>query len=217
MPRHPWTIENELCKLSSQAVESNALYVLGLTDDDSGRCRIEEIMPWERSGAETYSYVFDVCKSKIKQRYILKALVAPTLGTPPAMQVKNWVTRRQRLESFGISTPRLFAAKHGVLLEEFIERDAIEYLRTLAKTDSISPAIQKSLKSICKQVYAAGFNPIGILRNLRTTGVSFVWVDFGSDLGDHHPGASIKLSPARILERELESYVWSAVRKQEQH
>lgn len=212
MKRHPWTIGDELCRLSDNPDTSEALCALHLIDRVRGECRIEEVEPWHRGGAETYTYVFDVCQAKARHRCILKAFVAPTLGTPPRQQAENWVARRYRLAGFGVPTPRLYVARSGVLLEEFIALDAIDHLKRKARCGTLDNSVEAELEDVCARVYEAGFRPLSILPNLRIRRGRFVWTDFGVDLGDVILPGRLTVSPREIILRELETRVFSCIR-----
>ena len=209
---HSWTIGDELCRLSDSQHKSEALRALHLVDRARGDYHIEEIEPWQRGGAETYTYVFEVLQAGARQRFILKALVAPTPDTPPARQLEKWVTRRDRLAGFGVLTPRLYVARDGVLLEEFIARDATGHLKRKARNGTLDSSVETELEDVCARVYEAGFRPLGILSNLRVRRGRFVWIDFGTDLGDVFSAARLRVSPRQIVLRELETRVYSSIR-----
>ena len=211
MTQSEWTLTAELCRLSRQPALSEALTALGLIETPESDFELRELSAWHRGGAETYVYTFAVLQSIRVQKCILKAMVAATPTTPPERQLEKWLTRRHRLAEFGVMVPRLFGAGDGVLLEEFIETDAIEQLRSDATERTSSPSIQDRLESLCALVYQAGFRPVCILPNLRLANDELFWIDFGSDLGEPDYGSVSMPSPRETIVGEIENYVWSSL------
>ena len=144
---------------------------------------IRAVRDWYRSGAETYSYVFDVSSrvrgADVTQRCWLKACVALGSGGVGSI-ASQWLQRRALLEQFPGSTPRLFAAYKATVLEEDIRLSLTDAYR--AGTSRTRVALLRSAGVLVGRLACWGF-PVLDLSDLRSRGADAVVVDFGSDLG----------------------------------
>ena len=176
----PWSIEAELCKLAEVATVEAALPRIGLADLVE-RCQLIERKPWHRSGGETYSYVFSVMRTDRPIHLRLKACAAYSPIFTLNEILSHWVDRRCRLAEAGATTPRLYCAKNGVILEEEIPYSMPDAFRRGNK-----PEILRSLITAARAYANLGFAPIQGFGDVRSHGNDAVLIDFGSELGPPH-------------------------------
>jgi len=180
MTSSTWSLEGELCKLANEPDPRNALVRLGLIGVGIGGYQLDEIQPWVRSGNETYSYVFAVRAPGTPDRICrFKACVAPPGPHGLDKILGRWLRRRDLLSKMGVSTPTLYGAGQGVLLEEEIPFDIPTAVRH-RETD----AVLNGLIDIASALATLGFSPVSPFSDVRSRGNDAVFVDFGSDLGE---------------------------------
>jgi serine/threonine-protein kinase RIO1 len=202
-----WSIEKELVELTDTEETRQALVKMGLLNALSDPYEIKERSYWVRGGAETYVYVADFTSGEKMTTIVLKAMVAPFHLGGPEQQLTQWLERRVVLNNSGVNVPTLFAAKKGMLVEEFIQHDAIEYMRLMDSTSAEWRVLIASLLEMAERVYSAGFRPLSILPNLRIQGGEVVWIDFGSDLGSRRCDSLPVVLPQESVKRELDLYL----------
>jgi len=115
-----------------------------------------------------------------RRRYIFKALVAATLAIKPEQQVAAWSERRTLVASHGGRVPKWYASIDGLILEEFIDHDLGERLRTIGHQRDLFDEARITATA----VVSAGFRPISFISNMRVRDGQCFWVDFGTDLGE---------------------------------
>ena len=169
---------------------------MGILSSIDEQFSIVTIADWERSGAETYSYIFDVV-SAVRTRLILKACVALAVGRSLDTVVEEWVKRRSLLQSHKVATPKLFGHCQGTILEEFVFYDINDVLRRSAKPELIA----SGLGHLAAVLVSLGFHPIQPFHDLRSRGLDVVVIDFGEDLGP--PGGSLTSVDVDRLLRSL--------------
>ena len=179
-----WSLEKELCKLIGAEDVDEALYRLKITTEKGFPVDIMRSDSWERGGAETYIYKFWVKEGESSQTgYIIKACVAFSPASSLDDILTEWVSRRTLVEANGVSTPRLLAYGHGVILEELIPYGLKERLLELKE---LAPLLLNQVAVVLGTLLKLGFSPVGILDDLRTRGDDVVMIDFGEDLGPPH-------------------------------
>jgi hypothetical protein len=172
-------LESEICKLSDSPEIPQALCALGLLQNQLEQFKLVQIEDWTRSGAETYSYVFQLHRNQETTKLILKACIVPAYGRTTGDILNGWLTRRNLVTSQGISTPRLYASGHGVILEEFIPFS----LPMVINTHLIDNQFGIRLGVLAATLARYRFCPVAPFVDLRSRGKDVVMVDFGSDLG----------------------------------
>jgi hypothetical protein len=178
-----WSIEAELCGLAESPSLREACESLRLTEplEVGTKVALAELAPWQRSGAETYLYLFAVKSDEdVVGEYALKAMVAATPGIPPELQLSRRLNRRQRLVESGGTVPNLYAAKKGVWLEERLPHSLLDALDDREPTHEL----QRNIISLLASVAKAGFSPLSVAPNIMVRNATAYWVDFGTDLGD---------------------------------
>jgi hypothetical protein len=175
-----WTIESELLARSGAASLVDAINTLGLLKES---CRSVEVAcecDWRPGGAETYIYNFSVTSPRESASFVLKSVTALNPIGSVGDLAEEWLSRRQRLEAVGVSTPRFFGIHKATILEEFVPFSLSEAIES-------QPTGAAEFKGQCvllaKQVARGGFLPRGLFRDLRSRGRDVVMIDFGADLG----------------------------------
>lgn len=209
-----WNICTELVDLTGRTTPELALREVGLISPGATLERIVEDAPWRRGGAETYVYLFSVVGSDGQtRRAVAKALVAATPGIPPEAQLDRWIHRRNLLRSRGCGVPVLYAFGKGMLVEEWIEHDAVDWLLSPTVANEAKADMVKQLVWYASCIDDLGFQPITFLPNIRVNGQDAKWIDFGSDLGGPYPTNELRGYTATLLARELSALgaqPWSA-------
>lgn len=190
------SIESDICLLTQSENVSESLLKMGILSSIDEQFSIVTICDWERRGAETYSYIFDVV-SAARRRLILKACVALAVGRSIDTVVEEWLRRRSLLESHKVATPKLFGHGQGTILEEFVFHDIDEVLRTSAEPELIA----SELGYLAAVLVSLGFHPIQPFHDLRSRGLDVVVIDFGEDLGP--PGYSLPSGDVDCVLRSL--------------
>lgn len=173
-----WSIEKELCKLAKKDKLPDALSALGLISSPQEDYTISSHGSWERGGAETYIFKFSIKTNSNINKYILKACVKFSPSMSIDKIIDEWVSRRNLISSFGISTPKLFYFGDGVLIEEFIPFTLKNQLK-----DSFNNNILYDLAYYSGILELNKFLTIAPFSDLRSRGDDLVVIDFGEDLG----------------------------------
>lgn len=157
-----------------------AVGALGLLSEAASSIRIHAGSDWRPGGAETYIYTFSVSSPRETRSFILKAVTAMGPGGSVGAVAAEWLSRRNRLQSLGVSTPQLYAVHRATILEEYVPLSLGEALQ-------LHPAWSEEFKSQCvllaHRVAEAGFRPVALFHDLRSRGRDVVMIDFGEDLG----------------------------------
>lgn len=187
-----WTIEAELCKTAGKDSAAEAIEALGLTTSADRPYTVREISAWQRLGAETYLYDFEVTSSAgASVRAVVKACIAPPSEGGLAATMQEWLRRRYLIEGAGPSlTPVLFGATAATVVEEWIPFGFFDRLRS-ASTSADRMALLRSGGSAAAALGFLEFNPLS-LGDMRTRGTDAVLIDFGFDLGPSHVAAGIR-------------------------
>lgn len=170
---------------TSRANVGAALTALGVLRRPVAEPNLEVLTDWHRGGAETYVLQFRVHTSYEDVQLALKACVAFSPGRSATEVANDWLTRRHALAKAGVSTPRLFGASRGTLLEEWIPYDALDRIATASE-----PARRGLLQQagfIIGTCGLLGFRPVS-LADWRSRGTDLVVIDFGQDLGPPNVG-----------------------------
>ncbi|HXD31602.1 MAG TPA: hypothetical protein VN643_10820 [Pyrinomonadaceae bacterium] len=172
------SIENEICTLTGANDVNESLFEMGLLRRIDEPFSLVTISEWWRSGAETYSYIFDV-KGDTTRRVILKACVALVFGRSIDTVLDEWLKRRSMLESLDVATPTLFGHGNGTILEEYIFLGLDDAFRRSSEPEALASA----LGHVAAVFVYLGFRPNQPFHDMRSRGSDVVVIDFGEDLG----------------------------------
>ena len=176
-----WSLEDDLKKLSAKSSMADSLVALGIIAMPEQPYEIQYPPEgWYQAGAETYIYPFSVLIEDRKSDLILKACTAFSPAASLDSILQSWIGRRELLELHGITTPRLYAWGHGVLLEE---RVPYGFEEALQLRSSERNHLLLSASKMAGVLTRLGFQPIKPFSDLRSHGHDAVIVDFGQDLG----------------------------------
>lgn len=183
-----WSLEGELRSAAQAPDVHTALRELGVLTLEE---EIEDIVPlgdWQRGGAETYIYRFDVLALPPRTiRLILKALVPHPAAETVGAAIRSRVQRRALLAGEGVKVPRLYFAGHGSMLEEFIPHNLVECFKRWEWESSdhrrFGVDLLVELYIYANALDRLGFAPIAPFVDLRTDGRSVFVIDYGQDLG----------------------------------
>lgn len=98
------------------------------------------------------------------------------------------VTQRRSsdLATAGIRSPTCFGVANGTAWYEYIPYSIQE---GLAKADAEGRLeLGRLARELVRRVFAAGYEPRDLIRDLRTDGIDVYMIDFGWDLGEPRPG-----------------------------
>lgn len=179
-----WSLESELQGLTNTADINSALAALDLPADQIHSSSLQIDVDWTRGGAETYILIFSVIMTNLRRRFVMKSCVAWGAGSVAEI-FSTWLERRLILSEAGIAVPRLYCHDRATAVEEFIEYDLRELLRTTDSRDQLLWAAGRNAALLA----TLGFLPLS-LKDLRSRGKDVVVVDFGQDLGPPHRTAS---------------------------
>lgn len=205
-----WSLESELCRLTRKKEISVAIETLLVEKWEA--YDLKQVRQWQRGGSETFNYVFAVTRKLDTKVFLIKALVAPTIGINPERQLATWLTRRQALAVQGVKVPTLYAANDGALIEEFIPVDGCEVLNAGMAAAGTFQMLVAKLRAVVAAIDRGGFMPVSLISNLRWDGTDFVWVDFGSDLGPRTGRPNARTVLSSLLEAELSAFKDRSVR-----
>jgi hypothetical protein len=178
-----WSLEKEIMTLTTAPSFAAALSAVGLLPGSEVAFSHHIISDWHRSGAETYTLIFEVRSGQNwKQKVVLKACVAYSTSITLQQILERWVARRHLLNELGVSTPTLFTWGYGLILEQYIEHELIETLQPLTGASKDGLVAQLIYLAACLD--HEKFQPTSPFDDLRTDGKRVYVIDFGSDLGD---------------------------------
>lgn len=144
---------------------------------------LQVVNPWRRLGNETYCCDFILEKDGSKSHLLAKACIKLF----PYETMQEWLDRRQRLQEFGVSVPRLEAIDRATIVEEFIPYGFST--RHKEGSEEERSALEGAFHGLVRRVFAAGFSPVSF-KDVRSRSQDAVIVDFGEDLGGYSPSNS---------------------------
>jgi hypothetical protein len=184
-----WTLESELRRLAHVDDVESALKALNVARFSDAVTLIRPRGQWERRGAETYAYEFDVeLNSTTIVPLILKAFVGMPSGVSLEDTVASMMERREDLSSRGVPTPTLYYWGQGVWLEQRLPLTLSDYFAREGGGGVARQQLCVDVFLIALAVEAGGYLPITIFGDLMTDGQRVFMVDFGEDLGPPHVG-----------------------------
>lgn len=141
-----------------------------------------DIQPWQRTGDETYSTVFNFKTNKQENTIVVKAIVT----TNPEKSLIDWTNRRAILVNNRVSVSHWFWTGEATIYEQFYPKKADE---------------TKDRKTLIQTAYKLdklGFTTLKFLDDILCDkdGNPF-YIDFGFDLGE--PSQTIKTSAKEHL------------------
>ena len=147
-----------------------------------------DIKPWNRSGGETYSTIFDFQTDKQKKTIIVKAIVTIF----PEISLINWTNRRKILTENRIPVSHWFCTNEATIYEPFYPN----------KSDKIKDF--NLLIQIAFTLDRLGFTTLNFLNDIMcdSEGNPF-YIDFGFDLGE--PSQNMQISAKDCLIRNYPS------------
>ena len=177
-----WSLTDELCKVAGVKKISDALHLLGLLNAPTASFHLINFdNEWRRGGAETYIYRFQIEEEPGQRRdVLLKACVAYAPGGSLDGLLRNWIDRRNLLSATGIQTPKLYGWGHGLVIEEFVQYQLVERLKS---GETPRKSLLGGLAKYAAALSKLGFAPVEPFADLRSRGDDIVVVDFGQDLG----------------------------------
>lgn len=141
-----------------------------------------DFQPWQRTGGETYSTIFNFKTDKQQNTIIVKAIVT----TNPEKSLIDWANRRTILANNKISVSNWFWIGEATIYEQFYPKKADE-------TKDLKILIQ-----IAYKLDKLGFTTLKFLDDILCDkdGNPF-YIDFGFDLGE--PSQTIKTTAKEHL------------------
>lgn len=135
----------------------------------------KDIQPWERTGGETYSTIFNFKTDKQEQTIVVKAIVT----TNPEKSLIDWTKRRAILADNKVSVSQWFWTGEATIYEPF-------YPNKANKTKDFNILIQTAFT-----LDKLGFTTLKFLDDILcdNDGKPY-YIDFGFDLGE--PSQTIK-------------------------
>jgi len=143
-----------------------------------------DIQPWERTGGETYSTIFNFQTDKQEQTIVAKTIVTII----PEKSLIDWANRRKILANNKVSVSQWFWTGEATIFEPF-------YPNKSDKTKDFNLLLQ-----IAFTLDRLGFTTLDFLSDIMcdSEGNPF-YIDFGFDLGE--PSQNIKTSAKDCLIR----------------
>ncbi len=127
-----------------------------------------DIMPWTRTGGETFGTTFEFSTNKQTKLILIKAIATTT----PDKSMNDWARRREILKRNGITVSFWYHHSAALIIEDF-------YPRTSAKV-----SFDKILK-IGHRLDQLGFYTLKFTEDIRADNIGNpYYVDFGFDLGE---------------------------------
>lgn len=141
----------------------------------------KDLMPWTRTGGETYSTSFEFTTNKQTKQIFIKALVTLL----PEKSLLDWARRRDILNKNGIPVSNWYHHSEATIIEDF-------YPNT---SDKVS---FENILNIGCQLDKLGFATLKFINDLRAdkNGNPY-FIDFGFDLGE--PSDSMTFSARDYL------------------
>jgi len=147
---------------------SSWLISKSIISDNETLSSFQDLMPWTRTGGETYCTSFEFSTDKQTKQIFIKAIVT----TSPEKSLLDWTRRREILIRNGIAVSNWYHQSAATIIEDF-------YPNT-----SHQVAFSKILK-IGHQLDQLGFTSLKFTDDIRADkhGNPF-YIDFGFDLGE---------------------------------
>lgn len=188
MSDQAWSLESELCQMAGVNSAARACVVLGLLREGQALSSLnpDPQWNWKPSGAESYSFVFDIVSGAERNRYILKAYTPFPSGVSLTDLFDRLLAKRRLIEEAGGRTPHLYAAYKCTVLETYIRYTLREALSQLD-----APACERIRTDVLRIASALDwhrFKPISWLDDILADESGAFLVDFGADLGE--PGTA---------------------------
>lgn len=199
-----WTLESELKSALGAATAHEAFHRCGICAHGHVGCTYATVHEWQRSGSETYTYVFDVLHGTGgRQRVVLKACVASAPLGSVGQIAEEWRRRRSLLSDAGVDTPTLYYLHRAVFMEEWISLTLEEaFIEAPPETRRL---LGRKLGALAHTLMIAGF-PVTSFYDLRSRGDDVVVVDFGEDLGPPHAAPSASADLVDIARAEVRGW-----------
>jgi len=195
-----WSLESELCNISGESGLLPSLFSLGFLTAADQLIDVRVEKDWYRSGAESYLLKFVVETSRGLSTAILKAYTPSNLHGDLNARFCEITNRRIFLANNGILTPRLFAARKGVWIEEWLEKSITESLQEINGNEILGKRMAIELRNIAAVLDMNGFLARSIYEDLRVKNDLPYMIDFGEDLGAMSVSADPRYNQNRLLE-----------------
>jgi len=141
----------------------------------------QDLMPWTRTGGETYSSSFEFSTDKQTKQIFIKAIVT----TSPEKSVFDWARRREILMKNGISISHWYHHSEATIIEDF-------YPNASSKVDF------EKILYIGHQLDQLGFSTLKFSDDIRADkNDNPFFIDFGFDLGE--PSENVKTTAKEYL------------------
>ena len=159
------TRENFL--LNQQGI-TNWLRSKSIISDNETLSSFQDLMPWTRTGGETYSTSFEFSTDKQSKQIFIKAIVT----TSPEKSLHDWKRRREILMRNGIAVSHWYHHSNASIIEDF-------YPNTSSSVDFMK------ILTIANKLDKLGFTTLKFSDDIRAdkNGNPF-FIDFGFDLGE---------------------------------
>lgn len=155
-----------------------------IISDNETLLSFQDILPWTRTGGETYCTSFKFVTDKQTKQIIIKAIVT----TSPEKSLTDWTKRRKLLMRNGIAVSRWYHSSNATIIEDF-------YPNT-----SKVVAFEKLL-TIGKKLDELGFTTLKFTDDIMADeNQNPHFIDFGFDLGE--PSDSPKTNAKEFLLRK---------------
>lgn len=162
-----------------------SLIKLNLLEKDGQLKQYEDILPWERGGAETYIatgkiYYSLYGENKIRE-FIAKAVV--TFPMKPEDASNYWIEKFNLFSALGIKHPIIYSSYKAVLYQELLKEKLKDVWDGLNEFDKYNYSCE--VLKIISALDACGYKPISYsLNDLMLKNGSVCVVDVGEDLGN---------------------------------
>lgn len=151
-----------------------------------------DIAPWERTGGETYSAIFEFTSTNATKQIVTKAIVTMF----PEKSLFDWARRRKMLMDNGVPVSNWYSTSGATIYEDFYPFTAKEKVKF------------EALLSIGHKLDSLGFTTLKFIDDIRADkGGNPHLIDFGFDLGEpseNHTFSAkeylMKVFPDKILE-----------------
>lgn len=185
-----WSIQHEIRTATGADDAVVGLRLVAVLRPDETVSEWNEPDEWQRGGAESYIFPFEIrTSSGRRKRLILKAFTPTPSGTGLEEQFEHLLKRRTLLSEAGVRVPTLYFAHRAAVLEDFIESGLRERLDSGLNAAEAQALLAEALL-LGRRLDRLGFRPICVADDLRTDGQAVFLVDFGEDLGAPHAAAT---------------------------
>lgn len=161
-------ITRENLKIDQQGV-TEWLRAKNIISVDETLLSFQDLMPWTRTGGETFCASFQFSTNKTAKQIFIKAIAT----TSPEKSLVDWTRRRAILADNGIPVSNWYFYGNAVIYEDFYPKPAKE-----------GAAFEKII-SIGYKLDQLGFTTLKFLDDIRADedGNPY-YIDFGFDLGE---------------------------------